>query len=893
MDTTQKTKLTKQNGQISVFLAVIVVLAIALMAFIINIGIFVKSKINLQNAVDAAAYSGAAVQARQLTEIGYMNWEMRNIYKEWMYKYYVLGHLGLTDTKRSNILDGGMDFRLPPTVTNAGSVLAGRENYNRQDPFNIPSVCITYANSFNICDTYVLPGLPRFESLGLPGIDETHNAFVKNLVEQKSKDCSSRSKVNFTVARQWSYGIFDPNVSAALPANAPRIALDKMGAFPKALEAAIRVRNMERIVNEPPKNSIARSAQAPICNELGGCRPLTELESLSATYDAPIHERTIKAFWAGYRNLAKSPDGEPNNMKDNFVLTEISPTPLVGNDFDSELSFYLMKQTTVNGYNSSEKHYLDLKPYLLNLSIFYTLFASDEGQGGANTPTTQAECGATKVAIPVPGYPLGFVKNPNLVTYYAVKGETYFTGLLNPFLGPIRMVAYGAAKPFGGKIGPQIFNTGGTDIKPREKYSFSYLSGLNIPSPNYKLGFPLPFDQIFWVDSGTDSVIGGTPSASSASTKFAIPNLPYDFTTSGASGFATGSESMESINQNTIVGAGGAQNIGGLYSRSQFFKFKGSDILNTNLIGDADIDKAIYRMYAPTGYEAGNYLIPTLEKHNKAQQVSSVGFIPSLDNDSAVLRESDPLKYNIYAPIFGDGLLYSGPGDLKDLLERYINQNKGAIDLYLNSLKEVAQGMIDLDNAGGGGKYVRAAATIHEGNNLTCSSIAGNFSQFFFGNINAGSDCPEYLVSTIIDYWQQRIGEADGVFKNYYNSPYIAPQDVSDSGAPENDNQLGIKKYMTGYLPGTKHGANPDTGSGLNPFSATGDTASHRRNFYSVKLIPLQSLRGAGATSYQNDGFSLYAESMRSNSYNGPPDILTKSFQNPVNDPQELEEVFQ
>ena len=37
-------------------------------AFVINVGLFVKAKINLQNATDASAFEGAAVQARQMTD---------------------------------------------------------------------------------------------------------------------------------------------------------------------------------------------------------------------------------------------------------------------------------------------------------------------------------------------------------------------------------------------------------------------------------------------------------------------------------------------------------------------------------------------------------------------------------------------------------------------------------------------------------------------------------------------------------------------------------------------------------------------------------------------------------------------------------------------------------
>ena len=78
------------GGQVSVFLGMSLLVIISLLAFVINVGLFVKAKINLQNAVDAAAYAGAAAQARQLTNIGYLNYELRNNYKEWLFKYYVV-----------------------------------------------------------------------------------------------------------------------------------------------------------------------------------------------------------------------------------------------------------------------------------------------------------------------------------------------------------------------------------------------------------------------------------------------------------------------------------------------------------------------------------------------------------------------------------------------------------------------------------------------------------------------------------------------------------------------------------------------------------------------------------------------------------------------------------
>ena len=40
----------------------------------------------------------------------------------------------------------------------------------------------------------------------------------------------------------------------------------------------------------------------------------------------------------------------------------------------------------------------------------------------ASPVASEAQCDATKVGLPVPGYPIGFAKNPDYLTYYAVEG---------------------------------------------------------------------------------------------------------------------------------------------------------------------------------------------------------------------------------------------------------------------------------------------------------------------------------------------------------------------------------------------------------------------------------------------------------------------------------------
>src|SRR6476469_1069764 len=82
-----------ERGQISIMIGIMMTTFLLFFAFVINTGMLINAKINLQNAADLAAFAGASVQARQLTHISYLNYEMRRQYKKFLFRYYVLGNL--------------------------------------------------------------------------------------------------------------------------------------------------------------------------------------------------------------------------------------------------------------------------------------------------------------------------------------------------------------------------------------------------------------------------------------------------------------------------------------------------------------------------------------------------------------------------------------------------------------------------------------------------------------------------------------------------------------------------------------------------------------------------------------------------------------------------------
>lgn len=799
------------------------VVIITLLAFVVNVGMYVKAKINLQNATDAAAWSGAAVQSRQLTNIAYLNWEMRNIYKEWMFKYYVLGNL----TRISN---------------NAPNGSTSNFKMDAKDPYNIPSICIHFAGTSDICREYDLPGLPRFEAGQFPGVQDVTRAYIDALAETKADNCSGRSKVNFLTAAAWTYGV--PASGNSIANDAPQIAIDRPGAFPKALELSFRIRNLEKLVNRPPVPGVCHSmGNSPD----GACR----MGINSLTQDAQSHpenERTVKAFYSAYRNIGNNFD---NEMKESFTLTELAP---------QEFSGQGMSYHPILDASDKAKYYLDLQITPVNYSIFYTGFVTRGGRSG-NT-TVDAGCSATKLALPIPGYPLGFYKNSNVLTYYAVKGEAKFVGLFNPFKGEYtKLTAYSAAKPFGGRIGPALFQSKGnytlarTGKYKRSSYYAMSLDLIGAPkikpggngvteaiesSDNFALGAPLPIRN-FWVDD-SGSALSGEP-GSSGNIRYVYPNMIYDL---------SDGHKDSAITDAFLVyapGTGGSSlPAAGLYNDAQLKSFM-SKIPNPNApLTPQIVEDAINKARAPTDYESKHWMIPTPFDFNQKNQLDAFG---------AVTSDPDPngrYSWQIYAPLFGTAAEFQSVQETIAQVDNYLEDQRESIEAYLDSLKAAADQIIQ-SGLSSNLDFTTAANAIYSttGNNtvashdsLRCDSIAGKFYHYYLGALS-GTNCPIPFKQNLDQFWSDSFANNES-FAQFYQSDYYT--------FPE-EGQLNL---LSAYGPGKNQGATSNNSfQVVNPFISHTELA--RRNYYSTKFIPLKELMGnSGAFNAGRSRFAIFSE---------------------------------
>jgi hypothetical protein len=824
-------------------MGITLIIVMGMLAFIINVGLFVKAKINLQNATDAAAFAGAATQARQLTNIAYVNWELRNTYKEWMFKYYVLGQLGLIPYNLKNTAGKGtIDFILPTPP------ISGFPDF---DKYNIPSICIHNNSKTNICPIYALPGIPRFPAIGVAGISEIHEAFVDKLVEEKGKDCSRRSKANFLTALTWAYG----SGMADMP-EAPLVATNRPGAWPEALELAFRMRNLEMILNRPPVSEITRK----------------NVEQFSGQADEiGLNERPMKAFWSAYRNLGGgvykdcasqgTADCTPDELSFSLKLTELAPNPYNANP--NSVSGFLIPPTFVYPGGSSttalQKHYVDLQLMPINYATLFSTFVDTSNVNNAlGGVQAEATCGISKSALPVPGYILGFNKNPEVLTYYAVKAEAKFIGLFFPISrGPstegVKLTAYAAAKPFGGRIGPKLFSFTDNDqtVVARDdvnRRSGSYISGLKIINPDFKPGMPIPSSSDFWVGD-LNPVIGGIPGTADK-IKFGIPNMIYDFQDESDLVIQTQTaEKVQIINALTFENQPRAQKLG-LYHQPQINALKQSlGVVNpgTSMSGD-EVLKAIIRARRPTKYDAINYLIPDF------RDVTSNG---SLVNAAPMVQRLNPIPptgnpvgytYKLFAPLLGPNLLYKTNNDIESVINQYMLANDSAVDTYLQALQNVAKGIYNIPskgdtkeaaksihiNAGGGDKrpdFLIAAPASDPG----CKTdMASKFNHFFRAKFVGCDIVP--LQKLMVDFIEAHSSKTGGIDKSLYYLGFY----FNDSSSPLT---LTPEQLLTAYYPGARQGTSPgDEGIAEHPLKINAPTYSTRRNFYSTKFFHMAKI---------------------------------------------------
>lgn len=172
------------------------------------------------------------------------------------------------------------------------------------------------------------------------------------------------------------------------------------------------------------------------------------------------------------------------------------------------------------------------------------------------------------------------------------------------------------------------------------------------------------------------------------------------------------------------------------------------------------------------------------------------------------------------------------------------------------------------------------------GNPQSCNSLLGTFMAFFWGapvgpanglEAPSGGNCPIPLGQLLQKYYSAG-GDATGAFSpDHYTLDFSwFPAQFASSSVP---NQKGM---LSAYVPGPFTGVSID--GVFDNLSAASSPELMRRNFYSTKLVALNSLSEGG--NYRKDNFTIMSEGDVSNNVE---EIKQKNYKNPLQVPTEAQ----
>jgi len=414
-----------QRGQIGIFVALIFQVIFVFFAMLINVGLIVHHKINLQQSADLAAYYGAMKQAEVLNAMAHVNYQMRQAWKLLAWRYRILGTFGYTQGGSP----GGLNIEFPIKI-NAQSLQYNPSSENFKCPATFPN-----ANNLTLTDV-------PFMCIG-------HAGFADWDAPPSSGETQCKVNCNDLNGAQNSIGSISQVGAASILGTT-------IGA---SIQNAINTTNGTMTTN---------------CNELAP-KAMAMLSSFYRSYFVETQNRKDFILMLN-RNLLLGED-EILDLEGKKIITGSKNT--FENNLTEANKSGLIKFETLNGTKGlSEKNLLNEINF--NYLQFFILRCETAGLNEIKNYSLLSifENGVLRPALAdqadaIPGLKqtvqdvfnnnndnfntIGFEKNPWFQVYYGVKAVAEPK---IPFLpiAKIKLHAISFAKPFGGSIGPWYLN---------------------------------------------------------------------------------------------------------------------------------------------------------------------------------------------------------------------------------------------------------------------------------------------------------------------------------------------------------------------------------------------------------------------------------------------------
>jgi len=420
-----------KRGQVAIFVALIFQVLFLFFAMVVNVGLLVHHKINLQNSVDLAAYYGAMKQAEMLNAMAHVNYQIRQSWKLLAWRYRVIGSGG---DRSSDGNPYNFNSPIPKQLQSWTNVIQDQENpTSKSTYYRLPSFCINY-NPFdpaatrneNTCKAISNDNF-KINVLEIPNLSTGQDyaasiqTNVRNAQNTQVNTCLAAGSVNYATLAAFTVGFnFDQYARRLLIAQMSKalsqVPNDFFDIDGESVAQGVR-KTLEKNLTEANRDSLS----VEMLNGLnqGGCgTQIGEQDAATWLKDIPIFPVLI--------------------YQDNVNASVVSSSnPNVGYADACNYSYRLFAGDT-------------------SLPIVYRT----PSEAGKIPQFYRDYINNIKNYVGKPPqdfrYTLGYEKDPWCMAYVGVKAKTAPKIPFAPAV--IELSAKAFAKPFGGRFGPWYFN---------------------------------------------------------------------------------------------------------------------------------------------------------------------------------------------------------------------------------------------------------------------------------------------------------------------------------------------------------------------------------------------------------------------------------------------------
>ncbi len=416
-----------QKGQVAIFVALIFQIVFIFFALLINVGLLVHHKINLQQSTDLAAYYGAMKQAEMLNVISHVNFQIRQAWKLLTWRYRILGTFGMA-----------ADHPNPPSISLPiqnlqGPISFGDDakcgtgvNLNLND---VPAFCLAHVGygdwkgNDKGTETFCKTSCQRLGS-GLPS--------VVNLIRQVGRFTNGSANVAASIGR--TIDLTNKNIedicqkSTALGAEVLSTFLGSYGNDKnkkmKTIQALFKnLNNEEQKFIDLNGDLVKKGSENTFLNNL------TDANRVSIN-------NSFKVL---------------NGTSDDFSAAAECKSELYAEILFKYISFYQLVCEQTKGKDKKNPGSSD-----------FQFVSTVDGSGNLNGIISRQDSGFDKNNF-TQQFSLGVEKNPWCMVYYGVRAQSEPKIPFLP-LSKIKLSAVSFAKPFGGSVGPRFFKNWGRDV---------------------------------------------------------------------------------------------------------------------------------------------------------------------------------------------------------------------------------------------------------------------------------------------------------------------------------------------------------------------------------------------------------------------------------------------